>query len=154
MNWPTNTIGQVQKKAGPPKPKPKANSWKTVVRIETNEKPAANERVAADAAVQLLFVAEAARSRQRVGGVTVVMVSRASDGVGPEPTARPGPYGLPGFSPAVERRRTAACRLRLSDQASPDTGGGTLDAPRRARRVCSSSGPAVFRPPTPAVTRL
>ena len=40
---PPKTMGHVQKKDGPPKPKPKLNSWKTVVRIETNEKPAANE---------------------------------------------------------------------------------------------------------------
>ena len=40
---PRNTIGQVQKKAGPPKAKPNAKSWKTVVRIETNENPAAKE---------------------------------------------------------------------------------------------------------------
>ncbi|CPU01674.1 Uncharacterised protein [Mycobacteroides abscessus] len=36
-------MGQVQKKAGPPKLNPNANSWKIVVRIETNEKPAAKE---------------------------------------------------------------------------------------------------------------
>ena len=42
-SWPTKTIGQVQKNAAPPKAKPKANSWKTVVRIETKENPAANE---------------------------------------------------------------------------------------------------------------
>src|SRR5689334_4783040 len=43
MNWPRNTSGQVKKNAGPPKLKPSANSWKIVVRIETNENPAANE---------------------------------------------------------------------------------------------------------------
>jgi hypothetical protein len=42
-NWPANTSGQVQKKAGPPNEKPKAKSWNTVVRIETNEKPAAKD---------------------------------------------------------------------------------------------------------------
>jgi hypothetical protein len=42
-NWPRKTAGQVQKNAAPPKPNPRKNSWKTVVRIETNEKPAANE---------------------------------------------------------------------------------------------------------------
>ena len=43
MNWPRNTRGQVKKKAGPPKLKPRAKSWKMVVRIDTNENPAANE---------------------------------------------------------------------------------------------------------------
>lgn len=43
MNWPANTTTHVQKKAGPPKPKPRPNSWKMVVRMETNEKPAAKE---------------------------------------------------------------------------------------------------------------
>ena len=33
--WPKNTIGHVQKNAAPPKPKPRKNSWKTVVRMET-----------------------------------------------------------------------------------------------------------------------
>lgn len=42
-NWPMNTAGQVQKNAGPPKLYPRPNNWKIVVRIETNEKPAANE---------------------------------------------------------------------------------------------------------------
>ena len=37
------TAGQVQKKNGPAKLNPKPNSWKTVVRIETNENPAAND---------------------------------------------------------------------------------------------------------------
>jgi hypothetical protein len=35
--------GQVQKKTGPAKEKPNPKSWKTVVRIETNENPAAND---------------------------------------------------------------------------------------------------------------
>ena len=41
--WPANTIGHVQKNDAPPNEKPKKNSWNTVVRIETNENPAANE---------------------------------------------------------------------------------------------------------------
>jgi hypothetical protein len=36
-------MGQVQKKAGPPKENPRPNSWKIVVRMETNENPAAND---------------------------------------------------------------------------------------------------------------
>jgi hypothetical protein len=36
-------MGQVQKNEGPPKANPNANNWKTVVRMETKEKPAANE---------------------------------------------------------------------------------------------------------------
>ena len=34
-SWPANTTGHVQKNAAPPKPKPRKNSWKTVVRMET-----------------------------------------------------------------------------------------------------------------------
>ncbi|AJW77795.1 hypothetical protein VO01_00230 [Clavibacter michiganensis subsp. insidiosus] len=40
---PTNTIGQAQKNAAPPSPKPRPKSWNTVVRIETKENPAAKE---------------------------------------------------------------------------------------------------------------
>ena len=43
MSWPRKTAGQVQKKTGPAKLNPKPKSWKTVVRMETKEKPAANE---------------------------------------------------------------------------------------------------------------
>jgi len=43
ISWPAKTIGHVQKNAAPPNENPKKNSWKTVVRIETNEKPAAKE---------------------------------------------------------------------------------------------------------------
>src|SRR3954452_21260322 len=39
-SWPTKTSGQVQKNDGPPKPKPKLNSWKTVVRMEAKGDPA------------------------------------------------------------------------------------------------------------------
>src|SRR6478609_1859663 len=39
QNWHTNTIGQVQKNAGPPRLKPSGKNAKTVVRIETKEKP-------------------------------------------------------------------------------------------------------------------
>ena len=42
-SWPANTSGHVQKKAAPPNPKPRPKSWKTVVRIDTNENPAAND---------------------------------------------------------------------------------------------------------------
>jgi hypothetical protein len=42
-SWPANTSGQVQKNAAPPRPNPRKKSWKTVVRIETNENPAAKE---------------------------------------------------------------------------------------------------------------
>jgi hypothetical protein len=42
-SWPAKTSGQVQKNAAPPRPKPSPNSWKTVVRIDTKENPAAND---------------------------------------------------------------------------------------------------------------
>jgi hypothetical protein len=42
-SWPPKTSGHAQKNAAPPSPKPSPNSWKTVVRIETKEKPAAKE---------------------------------------------------------------------------------------------------------------
>ena len=42
QNWQTNTIGQVQKNAGPPRLKPSGKNANTVVRIDTNEKPDAN----------------------------------------------------------------------------------------------------------------
>jgi hypothetical protein len=34
MSWPTNTRGHDHQYAGPPKPKPKQNSWNVPVRIE------------------------------------------------------------------------------------------------------------------------
>ena len=40
---PTSTAGQVQKKTGPPNAYPKAKNWKTVVRTEMKENPAAKE---------------------------------------------------------------------------------------------------------------
>jgi hypothetical protein len=43
MSWPRNTIGQVQKNAAPPNEYPKPKNWKIVVRMETNENPAAKE---------------------------------------------------------------------------------------------------------------
>src|SRR6202012_2827052 len=42
-SWPANTTGHVQKNAAPPKAKPRKNSWKTVVRMETEENRAAND---------------------------------------------------------------------------------------------------------------
>ena len=39
QNWQTNTIGQVQKKAGPPSENPSGKNANTVVRMETKEKP-------------------------------------------------------------------------------------------------------------------
>ncbi len=41
QNWQRNTIGQVKKNAGPPRAKPSGKKAKTVVRIETKEKPEA-----------------------------------------------------------------------------------------------------------------
>ena len=42
-NCPANTTGQDQKNEAPPSRKPSPNSWNTVVRIETKEKPAAKD---------------------------------------------------------------------------------------------------------------
>jgi hypothetical protein len=42
QNWHRNTIGQVKKKAGPPRAKPSGKNANTVVRIETKENPDAN----------------------------------------------------------------------------------------------------------------
>ncbi len=43
ISWPPKTAGQVQKKVGPAKENPKPKSWKTVVRIDTKENPAAKD---------------------------------------------------------------------------------------------------------------
>ncbi len=40
---PAKTSGHAQKNEAPPSPKPSPKSWNTVVRIETNEKPAAKD---------------------------------------------------------------------------------------------------------------
>ncbi len=57
MSCPARTTGQAQKKTGPPKAYPKAKNWKTVVRTEMKENPAAKEAYR-QAAVQFLGVAE------------------------------------------------------------------------------------------------
>ncbi|MCZ4603011.1 hypothetical protein O3S80_04325 [Streptomyces sp. Lzd4kr] len=40
---PDHTVGQAQKKTGPPNAYPKAKNWKTVVRAEMKEEPAAKD---------------------------------------------------------------------------------------------------------------
>src|SRR5882757_11347214 len=131
--WPANTIGQVQKKAGPPKPKPKLNNWKTVVRIETNEKPAANEPKLPTLRCSCWRYPNDSRScssddwtvERSASAVTLGLRYRR-----PNRTRQPGPFGLPGFSPAVERRPAAVDGVACISRTRPTPAGWRN--PRRA----------------------
>src|ERR1700716_1723690 len=84
---PANTSGQVQKNAAPPNENPNANSWKTVVRIETKENPAANEAYGPSRRRSCCAYPNAARSCSslaRVGASAVVVVMAPQHRSAPE----------------------------------------------------------------------